>query len=439
MALLPGSPAIGAGNAALLPAGTTTDQRGVPRVINGRLDIGAYESRAFTVTITSGNNQETPVDTAFPAPLVVTVSSPDGDPVAGGMVTFAAGTNPYFAACTFPGGASTATATINAAGQASITATANSVTGSYGVSAGAVGTPLTGFLLTNTAGPPTQLVIHTEPLTGTAGQVFAPQPVIYLEDASGNLDTSDNTTQVSVSVLGDDGPLHGTLTVTASGGIATFTNVAENTAGPIQLFFTSVGFNLATSRGIFISPAQPSQLVILRQPSPTATTGQAFATQPVIYEEDQYGNLETGDNSTKVTASLRVGTGPLLGSTTVTVAGGIATFTNLADDTAETIILVFTAPGLDKTTSNPIIVSSGGNNGSISGGVAKVKIKHAAGYEGMKRREATIKPQGTDRLTEAHERLVRLYEATNKPDKAARWRKERESQQRAERRAGENP
>ena len=45
-----------------------------------------------------------------------------------------------------------------------------------------------------------------------------------------------------------------------------------------------------------------------------------------------------------------------------------------------------------------------------------------SGYDGMKRLEATIPPQGRDRLTEALQRLVRLYEATNKPAEAARWR-----------------
>ena len=45
-----------------------------------------------------------------------------------------------------------------------------------------------------------------------------------------------------------------------------------------------------------------------------------------------------------------------------------------------------------------------------------------AGYEGMKRREATIPPLAKDRLTEALERLVQLYEATDKPDEAAnKW------------------
>ncbi len=43
MALLPGSPAIAAGNVALIPAGITTDQRGpgYARVVNGNVDIGA--------------------------------------------------------------------------------------------------------------------------------------------------------------------------------------------------------------------------------------------------------------------------------------------------------------------------------------------------------------------------------------------------------------
>ena len=68
-----------------------------------------------------------------------------------------------------------------------------------------------------------------------------------------------------------------------------------------------------------ISPAAASQLVIATQPSATATAGVAFGTQPVVYVEDQYGNLETGDNTTQVTAaSLPIGSGPLQGTTTVT-------------------------------------------------------------------------------------------------------------------------
>ena len=98
--------------------------------------------------------------------------------------------------------------------------------------------------------------------------------------------------------------------------------------------------------------------MIATQPSATATAGEAFNTQPVVYIEDQFGNLETGDNATQISTALRQGTGPLLGTTTVTASGGIATFTDLADDTAETISIQFTSvPALTAATSNDIVIN----------------------------------------------------------------------------------
>jgi hypothetical protein len=46
------------------------------------------------------------------------------------------------------------------------------------------------------------------------------------------------------------------------------------------------------------------------------------------------------------------------------------------------------------------------------------------GYKGMKDREQTIRmPWRTIRLTQAVERLVKLYDAWDKKDKAEEWRK----------------
>jgi tetratricopeptide (TPR) repeat protein len=45
-----------------------------------------------------------------------------------------------------------------------------------------------------------------------------------------------------------------------------------------------------------------------------------------------------------------------------------------------------------------------------------------SGYEGMKAREARIPPPGRPRFTEAAERVLKLYEAWGKPEKAAEWR-----------------
>jgi predicted outer membrane repeat protein len=148
MALLPGSPAIAAGSVALIPPGVTTDQRGSARIVNGAVDIGAFESRGFIVTVTSGNNQQTAINTAFAAPLVVTVSSPYGEPVAGGVVTYTAPASG--ASATFPGGSNTAT--IDASGQASIAVAANGVVGSYTVSASVAGSGSAIFNLKNVPG-----------------------------------------------------------------------------------------------------------------------------------------------------------------------------------------------------------------------------------------------------------------------------------------------
>ena len=49
------------------------------------------------------------------------------------------------------------------------------------------------------------------------------------------------------------------------------------------------------------------------------------------------------------------------------------------------------------------------------------------GYRGMKEREATIDPGGRVRITQALDRLVRLYEATGDASAAATWRREREA------------
>jgi tetratricopeptide (TPR) repeat protein len=46
-----------------------------------------------------------------------------------------------------------------------------------------------------------------------------------------------------------------------------------------------------------------------------------------------------------------------------------------------------------------------------------------SGYEGMKQREAKIPPDGKIRLKEALDRLVQLYDAWGKPEKATEWRK----------------
>ena len=205
-----------------------------------------------------------------------------------------------------------------------------------------------------------ELVIHTPPSSiAAAGQAFPIQPVIYLEDANGNLLTSDNTSMVTVSLASGNGTLQGTKQVTVSGGVATFAGLSDNTAGVISLSFSGDGLTAGPSTNITIKPAVPFQLVIHTQPSVAARAGQPPATGPVVYEEDQYGNIETGDNSTVFTASLASGNGPIRGTTTATLSGGVATFAGLFDNVAGIISLNFAGATFTAGPSNNIFISPG--------------------------------------------------------------------------------
>ena len=140
-ALLPGSPAINAGTSIGAP---TLDQRGIART--GATDIGAFESQGFTLAIAGGNNQTALINTAFANPLSVTVTpNSAGEPVNGGWVIF-----------TPPGSGAGATiagnpATIAASAATSGTVTANTLSGSYSVTANTTPTPTNSvsFNLTN--------------------------------------------------------------------------------------------------------------------------------------------------------------------------------------------------------------------------------------------------------------------------------------------------
>ncbi len=153
-ALLPGSLAIDAGSPSGAP---TTDQRGISRV--GTADIGAFESQGFSLAISSGNNQSAFPNTAFANPLRVSVSSANGEPVEGGIVSFSAPVSGPSATL------SSTTVTISS-GTVAVNATANATAGGpYSVMVGTTGAiPVTvAFSLTNSACPPALI-----PVTSTA-------------------------------------------------------------------------------------------------------------------------------------------------------------------------------------------------------------------------------------------------------------------------------
>src|SRR5262249_36065656 len=157
MALLPGSPALDTGSNALLPAGLSTDQRGLPRIVNGIVDIGAFESQGFTVTAVPGSTPQTAaIGTAFANPLAVTVTANNpGEPVNGAVVNFVA--HPAANGASALLSASWAVVT---GGRAAVTAAPDNADGSYEVVASASGLSAS-FNLTNVGPAYASLVVNT--------------------------------------------------------------------------------------------------------------------------------------------------------------------------------------------------------------------------------------------------------------------------------------
>jgi hypothetical protein len=314
LALLPGSPAIDAGSNALAldpstnPAITlTTDQRGVARAVNGTVDIGAFESRNFTIAITSGNGQSTTVNTRFLNPLVASVTSAYGDPVQGGVVTFTAPSGG--ASATFSASAATAptlataatttaatTATIDPAGQAAIGVVANTVAGTYAVMANARGAEFAaGFSSTNLPGAAQQITLGTgaSGQSTTVGEPFAAPLQLTVTDQFGNAVPGVSITYAAPST-GPGGMVSGGDVVTTDAhGVAAPTFVANTVAGSAYAV-TATASGLRGSPVTFKltnTPDVARSYIVSGFPSP-ATAGIAHTF--TVTARDSYGNVATG-------------------------------------------------------------------------------------------------------------------------------------------------
>ena len=183
VALLPGSPAINAGTNG--PGIPTTDQRGLGRV--GAVDIGAFESQGFTLTVVAGSSPQTSnIGTAFANPLAVSVTANNPvEPVNGGVVTFVANAAANGATAFFL----PASSAVIAGGQAAVTAAPNNMDGSYQVTASASGSSPVTFNLTNTGPVFAHLIVNTtsDSLFPGAGLLSLPEAVVFADfDRSGN-------------------------------------------------------------------------------------------------------------------------------------------------------------------------------------------------------------------------------------------------------------
>jgi hypothetical protein len=269
LALLRGSPAIDAGDATLLPAGVTTDQRGFNRVVGSKVDIGAYEVQTTDSSVAL---------TAAPSPSVyghaVTLTATvtltlSGTRVTAGTVTFLDG------GTVLAGGVP-----VNASGQATLS-TAALTAGSHTIVAAYSGA--TGFL--RAAGAASQVVNKAD---------------LYVT-AAANSKTYGQTATDTGSVSG---------VVSGDGITASFSSPGDPATAP-------VGTGSYTITAALSDPNNKLGNYTVHETDATLTVNPAMLHVAANAQSKVYGDADPPLNYTVATADLRNG------DTTSVLSGGL--------------------------------------------------------------------------------------------------------------------
>lgn len=158
-------------------------------------------------------------------------------------------------------------------------------------------TGLTGIVgtgLTITASTPGQLGFGTPPAAvEQQGTVFSSFSV-QVQDAFGNVVTSDSSTVVQIALNSGTGTLGGVLSKSVTAGEAFFTNATYSKAETITLIGTSTGLTSVVSNPIIVQPPFPGGAEIER---PSVATGGAqgngASTNPDVSQSGRFVTFES--------------------------------------------------------------------------------------------------------------------------------------------------
>ncbi len=209
----------------------------------------------------------------------------------------------------------------------------------------------------------THVAFLTQPSNTTAGTTIAPSIQVELLDATNSVVTSDSTSQVALAISNNPGggTLSGTVTVTVSNGVATFSGLSiDKAATGYTLVATSGGLTSATSANFDITAGSASKLAFSNQPSNTAA-GSVITPNVTVQVQDSYGNVVTNSTAAATVAiGANPGGGTLSGTTSISFVNGVATFNNLSiDKSGVGYTLTAASPGLTGATSNSFNITAG--------------------------------------------------------------------------------
>ncbi|MCC6575059.1 MAG: hypothetical protein IT462_14880 [Planctomycetes bacterium] len=216
-------------------------------------------------------------------------------------------------------------------------------------------------------GDPYQIVILQQPGGATGGVPIPIAPRLQVQDWGGN-EVIAYSGQMSAAIGANPGSgvLSGTTAVPVVSAESTFPDLIIDKAGAgyTLVFSIEAGAISVETNSFDVQVGAPVRIGIVQQPG-DSTGGLALGQSPIVQIEDQGGNL-VNDNTSKTTASITAGSGApgamLSGTLQLTMASGVATFSDLNIDkaTATAYTLTFSSDsGYASVTSATFVISVG--------------------------------------------------------------------------------
>jgi type II secretory pathway pseudopilin PulG len=229
------------------------------------------------------------------------------------------------------------------------------------------------FASDTAAGTEAGVLLSASPTSVSVSNVTNVQLTIEIVDAWGNETVSNGTTNLTVSSTSTLGFFNTSETVGGTVGTSTTVSIPSG-ASSGTLYYgdegagvpTITAYNNATVRAygsttLTVNPDVGTKLVYGTAPPSPTTAGSGFSL--AVWEEDQYGNVVTTDNTTAV--SIGASNGPSTGgfsclSASVVVNSGVATFQNCSFTSASTLPYTVTASASGLTSATATTTVSAG-------------------------------------------------------------------------------
>ncbi|CDZ76660.1 putative lipoprotein, rSAM/lipoprotein system [Legionella massiliensis] len=291
-------------------ASDTPGEYAVVATVNGtsattNFDLSNTAGAPANITVNSGTPQSATVGTQFTQPLEAKVTDAFGNPVPYAKVTFTApapnsGAGATLSSSTMVGTITTITATTDSNGLASVTATANTKAGSYGVSAtvGGVGAAAY-FTLTNTAGAPADIAVKSGFAQSTkVDTAFARALEVKVTDAYNNPVPNASVTfaapggiNVASAMLLSSSTTGTTITVTTGNdGLVSVAAKANTVEGVYQVEAKVTATSIQTYFYLSNTASKATAITTISGSPQSATVGTPFANSLVAKVTDTFGN-----------------------------------------------------------------------------------------------------------------------------------------------------